>query len=619
MSLRTRLRVLIVSLTVTIVIALSILNVSGVVEARLEAVQGRADLTTQEVQSAISEQLTAASAATRSGSRVNFQEEVFRAPRLAQRLLKARSNSPAFLEIVVEDGLGNVLASTPAGARSPRAGQWPDFAMWQQSAVGQRLIEILTQQHEYAFTRVLSMPGSQKPQYVIRIILSTLLLSNLLSPDLTSIAVVSLVSLLITVILAILVSNLALQPVALINNRLDQISPGLPRRDLLPGSDEIAAVENKLMQLGRQYRGAREDAAQLRGNFDQLLRRLEETVLLFDPQGRLVMAGQPAERLLGASHESLLGQSIQEIFPIWTSQGAVVQQALQQHRSLHSEPLLLERSGLPTMRLIVNLEHLEVEPGAPIGIVVTLRDADSRRELESQLDVSSRLAAITRITGGVAHEIRNPLNAITLHLEVLRSKLTEDLPRVSGEIDVIAREMARLDRVVKTFLDFTRPVRYNLRPVDLAKLTNELLTLVQPHAKQRNVNLVHEVKSEARPIHGDWDSLKQALLNVIMNGVEAISESGEVAVRVDQVFDEAVVTVRDTGCGIPPEIQDKVFNLYFTTKENANGIGLAVTFQVVQLHNGAVDFTSETGKGTTFRFRFPIRPGEPDRSKTEAA
>jgi signal transduction histidine kinase len=245
-----------------------------------------------------------------------------------------------------------------------------------------------------------------------------------------------------------------------------------------------------------------------------------------------------------------------------------------------------------------------------MGLLITLRDAETRQQIRSQLDVSARLAAISRLTGGVAHEIKNPLNAIAVHLEVLRSRLANEGLAELPEIETIGREINRLDRVVKTFLDFTRPVELRMSEVEIAGLLREILALVEPSAARQNIRLVLEAP-EPLFVEGDRDLLKQAILNVVVNAVEAMKEGGRIRVAAHRSGEECVVEVEDQGPGIPEEIRDRIFQLYFSTKGKGSGIGLAVTFRVVQLHNGTIDFTTEVGRGTTFRLRFPARDREP--------
>jgi len=227
--------------------------------------------------------------------------------------------------------------------------------------------------------------------------------------------------------------------------------------------------------------------------------------------------------------------------------------------------------------------------------------------MANQLDVASRLAAISRISGGVAHEIKNPLNAIVLRLDLLKARARAGAAEeeLIPEIDVLSREVHRLDRVVKTFLDFSRPVEVHFAELDLAVLAREVAQLMAPQAERVGVALTCETPVQAALIRGDADMLKQAILNLVTNALEAMKDGGRLRIAVEGEGDSVCLIVEDNGPGIPPDVRDKVFQLYFTTKERGSGIGLAMTYRAAQLHNGTVEFVSETGRGTTFRLTFP--------------
>jgi signal transduction histidine kinase len=225
--------------------------------------------------------------------------------------------------------------------------------------------------------------------------------------------------------------------------------------------------------------------------------------------------------------------------------------------------------------------------------------------MASQLDVATRLAAISRLTGGVAHEIKNPLNAIGLRLELLRARLGEPDQELFGEIDVLSKEVHRLDRVVKTFLDFSRPLDVHLQDIDLGVLASEVTEFITPQARLANIEMDFSVPSEPAPMRGDSDLLKQAILNLMTNAMDAMPGGGRLRVRAEKGGDKLILEISDTGSGIPPELRAKVFQLYFTTKPKGTGIGLAMTYRAVQLHNGTISFKSEADSGTTFRLEFP--------------
>jgi signal transduction histidine kinase len=256
---------------------------------------------------------------------------------------------------------------------------------------------------------------------------------------------------------------------------------------------------------------------------------------------------------------------------------------------------------------LVSVEPLENAQGANMGTLITLRDAESRRQLEIQLDISSRLTALSRLTSGVAHEIKNPLNAMAVHLEVLRSRLEDTEP----EVEVISREIKRLDHVVKTFLNFNRPLELKMDIMNLAALAEEVATLVTPDAKIKGIAVQTEIQGDAW-ITGDEDLIKQAVLNVVVNAMEAMKEGGILKIAAAVVDGESCLVVADSGPGIPAAVREKIFNLYFSTKQNGSGIGLAMTFRVIQMHSGTIDFVTEEGKGTSFHLRFPGLAGRSD-------
>jgi signal transduction histidine kinase len=234
--------------------------------------------------------------------------------------------------------------------------------------------------------------------------------------------------------------------------------------------------------------------------------------------------------------------------------------------------------------------------------------------MAAQLDVATRFAAISRISGGVAHEIKNPLNAISLRLDLLRERLGAPPEELKPEIDILLNEVRRLDRVVKTFLDFSRPVEVKLEEVDLAALAREIAELMTPQARLAGVALEFEGSADhTGRIRGDADMLKQAVLNLVTNALDAMShaktEGGQLRLRVSTVDEAVRMEIADNGPGIPENLRDKVFQLYFTTKQRGSGIGLAMTYRAVQLHNGTINFTSEDGRGTTFYLQFPAWVG----------
>ena len=222
------------------------------------------------------------------------------------------------------------------------------------------------------------------------------------------------------------------------------------------------------------------------------------------------------------------------------------------------------------------------------------------------------MAAIGRLTSGVGHEVKNPINAIVVHLELLRSKMTAD-SGAERHLDIIQSEIRRLDRVVQTLVDFSRPVELQLQDQDLRGIVSSVLMLASAEMETRKITVRSDVPDFPVNVRVDADLIRQALLNVVLNGAQAMANGGDLSVRLTEDGRFANLKVEDHGEGIPSEIRDRIFDLYFTTKRDGSGIGLAMTYRILQLHHGRLDVESRLGKGSTFTLRIPaISASEPE-------
>ena len=206
----------------------------------------------------------------------------------------------------------------------------------------------------------------------------------------------------------------------------------------------------------------------------------------------------------------------------------------------------------------------------------------------------------------MAHEVKNPINAIVLHLQLLQGKLRQVDPDTRRHMDIIGNEIHRLDRVVEILVDFTRPRDLHLEETDLRRLLEDSVQLAGPDAARHGVIISCNLPSEPMTVKVDTDFIKQAVLNVVLNGVQAMPDGGKLTVSARRDDDMVVTEIQDQGTGIPRDAQEKIFELYFTTKKEGTGIGLAQTYQILQWHYGSVDFESVEGEGTTFRLRLPL-------------
>jgi signal transduction histidine kinase len=365
--------------------------------------------------------------------------------------------------------------------------------------------------------------------------------------------------------------------------------------------DEYGLVSLKIAHLGRQMRDAKEIFSALKDNVDQIMANLQDGLMLFTRDSRVVLVSASVEGFLGRPRGNLLGRTAKEVFSPDSQLGALILDAFQRRAAVMQREL----EALNGRRVQVSLDFIQ-EKGTPIGALLTLRDAESVRRIENEIEMSRRMSASGRLTRGVAHEVKNPINAIVLHLQLLQNKLQKIDPDTRRHMDIIGSEIHRLDRVVQILVDFTRPRDLHLEEIDLRPLLEDVALLAAPDAGQHGVTISRKLPPEPLPVKVDADFMKQAILNVVINGVQAMPQGGTLTLSARRAEDAVVTEIRDQGSGIPPEIQEKVFELYFTTKKGGSGIGLAQTYQILQWHYGSVDFESVDGRGTTFRLHLPL-------------
>jgi signal transduction histidine kinase len=350
-------------------------------------------------------------------------------------------------------------------------------------------------------------------------------------------------------------------------------------------------------------------------NLNQILGNLQDGLLLFTGGERVVLVSEAAHRFLQRERDGILGRQAREIFDRSTVLGAALLEAFESRTNLIKEEFRTETGR----RVQVSVDFIHDDDSRrDLGALVTLHDLESAEAIESELELSRRMAAIGRLTSGVGHEVKNPINAIVVHLELLKAKLADTQSPAVRHLDVIDVEIRRLDRVVQTLVDFSRPVELQLREQDLRPVIGDVLALSADEFSTRNVIIVSRMPEHPLVANVDADLLKQAVLNVIQNGAQAMPEGG----RLEVILEEerpggadstngtggraAVLRIADQGTGIPEEIREKIFDLYFTTKSGGSGIGLAMTYRILQLHHGGVEVQSKLGAGTEFRLWIPL-------------
>jgi signal transduction histidine kinase len=241
------------------------------------------------------------------------------------------------------------------------------------------------------------------------------------------------------------------------------------------------------------------------------------------------------------------------------------------------------------------------------GLLVIMRDLEQMSELESVVDQSSRLARLGTLLSGVAHQIRTPLNVMTLQLELLRQDL-ETGRDAESRIGRVSQEIGRLAKAIDALMRFMRPEQ--LKREELA--VNNLIREIGSQVGRPNIRVEYELDPNLLNIKADRDLLSEALRNMVNNGVEAMPHGGVMTLSTGNCGAEMVeIGIKDCGSGITPEDLERIFNLYFTTKERGNGLGLSLALRAIDLHGGSVNVESQVGAGTTFKIQLPADNGVP--------
>lgn len=522
--------------------------------------------------------------------------------------------SPTVYGISISDLDGIVLVSSDASDRDKKIAMRLPLSALVHAGLLEQLRELFGAPQTYEYT--LPFQLGPAPFGTIRVALSSALIRAQISPELISAGYVALGFVLCSTFLAFAVSSMMLAPVTRISAQLDRISAGhFDSEPVVARGDELGAVSTKISGIGKQLRDVREIFSTLRENLDQVMSGLEDGLLLFNAEGRAVLVSPAAAKFVEGRPEDMRGLLASEIFPEGHPLRAAL--AFDGDQIAHSElkEVTLEgRDGPQRVGLGVQVIR---ERGTRMGTLVTLRDVESLERIGSQLQVSERLAALGRVTAGVAHEVKNPLNSMRLWLEVLKANMPID-PEPQQAVKMLDSEIDRLDRAVKTFLNFTRPVELNLEETDLRNLLEDVLNAARPSIARAGLTLRSELPGEFPAAMVDRQLIHQSVSNLVLNACHFTPPGGRITVALRRAGEYAAIEVADTGKGIAPEDRKKIFQLFFTTRPGGSGIGLANTFRFVQLHNGQIDFESEVGRGTMFRILLPLArvtetPAEPAR------
>jgi signal transduction histidine kinase len=663
MRLRTKLVLTATGLTFAIVLVLSLVFLSELLRQRIDQTAAANDVLAHEVLLATRQAVetglrahppAAAAGPDASDSESALQTAVVDALRSNDDLASAMNGivrySPTVEDVSVTDAHGLTIVSTDPDAVNQRAPYRDSFSRVLDAGLFEQMRDV------FGKPRVLDvavpLDRNRMPFLVVHVgVQSTFLRfvgENAYEPWLRAALEFVLLAIVASAAIAALLSTLALRPLQKIGEQLEQLT--LARGDsagsvvidqplLLDApsrrrADPIGRVNLTIDRLGREMRTREEGYIALQTSLHQMLDTLRDGVLLFAQDRRAVMVSDAVARFLdrpqaetGAPEaDEMVGMTLDEIFPARTALGTAVLAAFERGAQISAETVMLEDGR----QVQISLDRIGDGdgPGAEqgMGTLLTLRDTGSALELEQELEVSRRLAAIGRLTANVGHEVKNPINAMVVHLELLRGKLAGgvfDRTSAQRHVEILADEMHRLDRVVETLADFSRPMNLDLRERDLREVVERTIELAGAELEEHGVSIETEAPSTAVPVRVDAELIRQAFINLLLNAMQAMPAGGVVRVSVRREPRYAVVEIADNGTGIPASVLPRIFDLYFTTKTRGSGIGLAMTYRILQLHGGAMEVRSNADaeaadRGTAFTMHLPLSAGSANEGRRMA-
>jgi signal transduction histidine kinase len=348
--------------------------------------------------------------------------------------------------------------------------------------------------------------------------------------------------------------------------------------------------------------------AQEKGFLETVFNALHEGVLVLSNDHRTLYLNRAAKDLLGLGDDFGPGESLKRHLPdpFW--------RALEEDRATLKPRAAVHHDVevfYPQRRYLqIYVSTMQQDSAPASDLLLIIQDVTEAHRRAAMTVETERIGAVTTLAAGVAHEIGNPLNSLHIYMQLIereiqhlespvRKKLEEHLRVCTGEI-------ARLDQIVNQFLKAVRPTPPTLEPRSINEIVLEVLEVLGPEIANRDVLVEKDLSRDLPQILADRDQMKQVFFNIIRNGLQAMTKGGILHIRTEMSSERVLVSIRDTGGGIPSDVLQRIFEPYFTTKSEGSGLGLMIVERVIREHGGLIEVSSEQGRGTTFRIFLPV-------------
>ncbi len=398
-------------------------------------------------------------------------------------------------------------------------------------------------------------------------------------------------------------------PLESIRNMASQIDKGdYSYRIEYSGNDEFTDTFRQLNRAIEKVGVLDESYKQAAKRISTLLKAVDESVVVLDQDEHVSSFNEAAYDFFHTPAQSDFVSFFRDLYADNPELRALIRETRETCRAISNRDLML---WLPDETEVFSRVSIQLyrEGEQVTSYLLSFKDAYSLEELENNLQRSMMFGVIAGLASSISHEIKNPLSSMAMHTEVLSNRLGKlewsEKEKVTRSLQVLQNEVKRLSRITNQFFNLARMKRADLSLINLNAILNDVLFLVQQQSIERNIHLESELANHLDFIYGDPDQLKQVFLNILLNAFQAIENNGTVIVRSIQRNQRIVIEIEDTGAGMSDEVQQHIFDLYFSTKEDGGGIGLAVCRNIRNAHEGTIEFESEEGKGTRFILEFP--------------
>ena len=390
--------------------------------------------------------------------------------------------------------------------------------------------------------------------------------------------------------------------VAQLTNNMERIKRGLMRLRFDLGTP-IPPIKGEIGEIVDAINGLAQTLLETRSMHNNILDSLADAVITVDSNNMVTYINPAGCELFRCDPLDVVGNPYPTLFRPDANFSSPIVDTLQtgrEHHGIEVDYPLPHR----TPRVIASTSLLYDGRGRKLGVVAVIRDISEQFLLRRQVAQAERLAAIGEMAAGIAHELRTPLTSIRGFVQYLQgSSDPKEWQEYGG---IIVREVDGLNRIVSELLDLVRPQPLHPMPTDLNQLVRETMLLARDDASDPRIAFVLELEDNLPRIEVDRGQIKQVLLNIIVNGIQAISGTGEIHVRtMAKSAEEVSLSIADNGCGIPENIRDRIFDPFFSTKPTGTGLGMAIARRIVDSHHGTIEIDSAEGNGTTVTLLFP--------------